>query len=111
MKPNELVLMEKFLLEISCDEAKIPINDFFKNVTDSTERYGMFVQGFSAMRAITMDHNDRAHDCISSIMFGIMVAELIGDPHIEEAIKGFCEYKGRDRGEHVVDFNKWKAGK
>ena len=113
MKQNELVLIEKFMLELSCKEAAIPINDFFKNIRESGEygRYQMLVQGFTAMRSVTMEHNDTAHQCISSILFGLMIAELIGDPHIEEAIKGFCEHKGKERGDHVVDFNKFKAGR
>ena len=113
MKQNELVLIEKLMLEISCKEAAHPINDFFENLRKANElgRYQMLVQGFTAVRSVTMEHNDGAHSCISSIMFGVMLAELIGDTHIQESIKGFCEYKGRDRGEHVVDFNKFKAGR
>lgn len=113
MKQNELILIEKFLLDISCKEAAHPINNFFKSlrISDESARYHTLVQGFTQMRAVTMEHTDHAHACISSILFGLMLAELIGDPNIEAAIRGFCDHKGKERGDNVTDFNKFKAGK
>ena len=113
MKQNELVLLEKFMLEISNADAQVPINECFKGFREygPSDRYQMLVRGFATMAVTTREANDVGHSCISGILFGLLLAEVVGDPHIEDAIKGFCEYKRKERGEHIVDINKFKAGR
>ena len=113
MKHSELAIIEKLLLEISSPPAQAPINDTFKNLRDynELERYQMLVQGFAHMRAITMNDSESGHSAVAGILFGVLLSEVSSDPHIENAIKTFVEIKQKERGEHVVDFNKWRAGK
>lgn len=105
----DLKLLEQFIIELSSPSSKIPIHNFFKSL--NTEPVGLFVAGIPQVTYLMAQNSKEVNNYVHLMLFGVALTTASKNPDMANQLQGFLDYKKKERGENVVDFLQWNAGK
>lgn len=106
----DMVLLEKFIVELSVPKAKIHINGFFKDITTGHANE-MFMRGTQLLQPMIKQDEPMAYAAINGILWAMTICYTSHDPEVKKYIEGYLEHRSRVRGENCVDLSIWRAGK
>lgn len=104
----DLILLEKFIIELSHPTTKPAIRNFFNNLTINPSE--LFVAGIPRTSYL-MGLEPNTSDFVHCMLFGIALTASSRDPEMVKQLTNYLEYKSRERGENIIDFFQARAGK
>lgn len=106
----DLKILNQFMLTISPANTHSSINVLFQNVAG--EPTACAAQGLNGMKQF-VGHKDLETQAaaVNGILTGIFIAHASTMDEFRNVLVGYIELVKRSKGEHVVDFNQYRAKK
>lgn len=105
----DLVLLEKFIVEMSAPASKIGTHQFFKSLTENPVK--VFHIGIPRMSHLLQQNPSQSAEYTHSLLFGVALTVASKNSDMAKELTNYLEYKKRERGENVVDFLQWNVDK